>query len=230
MKFTDLYCPLSVFLSFSLITPAQLGEVLKIDLLKKGSGVSYSTGIKLFLLERFLDLLVVSILASAGLLMIFDDYVSYLIPALGMLTTLVIMIFLAMRFIPKLKSILRRSLQDLFIGRSLGRVIILTVLTWLVVALCWMFAIRSIGSELDFLNTLSLMAVTTLTVIASMIPTGLGIAELVEAKLLLKMGLGSIEAEAIAVVLRIASLWWLIIGAMHFGYTRCKGRLFLQRT
>src|SRR5215831_5701411 len=68
MSFLDFYWITAIVVSLAMLTPGQLGEALKIELLKRRGLLNRLPGLGAFVFERLLDLLVVATMGIIGLM------------------------------------------------------------------------------------------------------------------------------------------------------------------
>src|SRR5262249_42526805 len=66
-RFVDLYWITAIVVSLSTLTPVQLGEALKIELLKRQGVLDRLPGLGAFVFERFLDFLTLGLMGVVGL-------------------------------------------------------------------------------------------------------------------------------------------------------------------
>ena len=219
LPYREFYQPTAVFVSISMITPGQIGEALKLEHLRRRNDLSLSSAIGSFMIERILDL-------SALILLAFISF-SIVMPAvIGTNIKLVIyMVILTLTVATAGYFVLRRIWRSSERARSLlasadrGTTLILglacTVLGWLIVAIGWQVALASCGVHLSTLKAIALMTMATLGILVSLVPAGFGVSEVLVSEALLLLGIEEPLAQAGALVLRLAGIWWLGIGLLH---------------
>ena len=226
IPFGDLYLFTALALSLSLLTPAQSGEIAKMELLQRAGYVERLPGYGAWVAERTLDALVLIALALASVpwtLRAGAHLAWELAGALLIVLLLVGALLMGRRFpAGKAGALLRQIAGAFHDGRRLALAIALTLLAWGCVALGWQVSLASIGITLHPLGTLALMSGVTLLQIASLIPGGIGIAEVSIAQLLGHMDVAAASAEAGALLLRGYGVLIIALGAGHLGWWRLR--------
>jgi len=225
VSFLDLYLCTAVSLSFSLFTPLQSGEMLKIELLKKYGMIHRAPGYASFLVERALDLSILLTIACVSLLTTLQilpnrTYAYGILGSLvlGCLAGLFVLTKLRLRGRPQqLLESMRQCVGDL---PTLVLATAITGVSWASVAFSWQVFLFSGGITLDFAQALALMSIVALISIVSLIPGGLGISEAGTSQLLMHFGFAAAVAQAGAIVLRSYSLVAIALGASHIGIWR----------
>jgi len=222
VRFSELYLPTAVLLSFSLVTPAQLGEAFKVEVLKRRGLLSRVEGIGSFIIERLADVIVVLILALVSgptAIPFMNAKEWYLALGTGIALTIGLLIILIQykrdsefgRWLELFRSTIRAPML-------LPKILLLTLLSWLVVAWLWQVAMVSIGVHLGIFQTVAVMTLSTLGAFASFIPGGVGVSEIMIAEILPLFGVDAAQAQAGAIVMRLAAVIWMGIGILHIGY------------
>lgn len=225
VRFLDLYFLNIITLSFATMTPGQSGEALKVELLKKHGGLDRLPGYGVFFVERLADLLVVVAMAALGLLLI-PGLVANRAVLLGVLAAMFAAMLIGLALLWRLRldgslgAWLARFREATGDARTLAGVLGLTVVSWLLVALCWQATLRSVAVEILFGRASALVAIVTIGNLLSFIPSGLGIAEVLTSGLLERMGHPAAAAQAAAVVLRGMQLFVILNGAVHLALWR----------
>lgn len=218
----DLYLCTAVSLSFSLFTPLQSGEMIKIELLKKYGMIRRSPGYGSFLVERALDLTTLLTIACVSLLTTLNILPNR-VYAYGILGGLPLVCLLGWIVLAKLQlkgrsqQLLQHMRQCVGDFPTLLLVSAITCLSWAAVALSWQVLLYAGGIHLDFARTLALMSIMALVGILSLIPGGLGISEAGTAQMLVHFGCALPVAQAGSLVLRAISLVAIALGAAHLG-------------
>lgn len=219
VPFLKLYLYNSVSIGLSTITPFQSGEAVKVEFLRNYGGKRLS-GYTIFVLERLLDLLMVSGLAITGAFFGFDFglplYYFYLAAAAVIvlfLTGVGIIFLLPSARIISLKELLRGKWREKW---TILAAMILTAAAWLVIVFGWKNALASVSVEIDFLPSVSLVALTTLLAIISFVPGAVGVSEISISTILIKMGVASSSAQTGAIAIRGYALVILILTLLHW--------------
>lgn len=218
--FLDLYGITGVTVCLALLTPGQSGEAMKIELLKRRGLLNRLPGLGAFALERLYDLIVIALIGLMGLLFGSGLAVRYstLVPWTCALIGVGVVIF----YLLVLRDPIQGQPQWLMAlrtgsGRPVTRTLALalTICSWWLVALTWQLSLDAVGISLTLLQTLWLMALVTLATLASLIPGGLGVAEVVTMVALTDMGIDPTAAQAGAMMLRAYALVIVLLGFLH---------------
>jgi uncharacterized membrane protein YbhN (UPF0104 family) len=214
----DCYWITAITVSLSMVTPGQLGEALKIELMKR-RGLGRLPGVGAFALERLLDLIVVSGMAAAGIVL---GRVSRMYRGAETGTAILIMfafagLYLLLRFDPGGRSSvwlarLRRASTS---PKNWAAMSILTVLSWALVGVAWNFALGGVQIHLALPEILTLVSLVTLGYLLSFVPGGMGVSEVVTTAILTNMGVAAVTAQAGALAMRAYGVLTLLFGLAH---------------
>lgn len=219
ISFWQIYLMTAVSVGISTITPFQSGEALKVEYLKK-YGVNRFSGYGTFILERFLDLFVVVGLGLLGVSLSFNweglqNYLYIFAGCVGLGALLIILLTFLLPF-PKLQP-LKTWLQTRWKGKyQILQAFLLTLLSWLAVALGWHFALQSVSIEISFVQSISIVSLTTLLAILSFVPGSIGVSELSISSILVKMGTANSLAQTGAISIRLYALMILLLTLFHW--------------
>jgi len=220
MSFLDFYWITAIVVSISMLTPGQLGEALKIELLKRRGLLNRLPGLGAFVFERLLDLLVVATMGIIGLM--FGSGLARRYSRLGIAATLLIILalialYILLRFEPRgstshwLASIRSGNASP---GSWMGMAV-LTICSWMLVAASWLMVLAAVQVRLSILGVVWLISLVTLGMLVSFIPGGVGVSEVLAAAALTNMGILSGPAQAGALMLRIYALMVVLFGLAH---------------
>lgn len=222
ISFLDIYIITGIAVNLSVITPSQLGETFKVELLKRRAGVDRVVGAGSFVVERVIDIVIV---AGIGVIGLWHQETAFLgvdarqaanvlagVMAVGIACVCLLL------WLPvggKVGSIARRLVatsQGLNVWLSITPI---SIATWLCAALGWKLSLLSIDVDLSMPQTLWLMSASALAQVFSLIPGGLGIGEIVIAKLMEPMGYDAVQSESSAVILRCITGMMIVYGMAH---------------
>ena len=217
--FFDFYWITAVVVSLSILTPGQLGEGLKIELMKRRGLVGRLPGLGAFALERVLDLLVVVGMGATGLVFsgLAKRYrgvgtgVAILI-ILGLVSLYILVLFNPQGRPSHWLARMRTGSGSPATWAVMG---ILTVCSWALVGVSWQIALFAVGIHLSIPQVLSLLSLVTMGTILSFIPGGLGVSEVLTSAVLTNMGIASVTAQAGALILRAYALIIVLFGMAH---------------
>lgn len=221
VRYWDLYVVTAVILAFSDMTPGKLGEGLKIEMLKRLGVLGRMEGAGAFLVERVSDLLVI---AALGVLSLFAASRTLPVPAHTpeiLVLTIVVCIaafwlFLKSSALERLKLPAVRLRAVVSDRSAVVTTLVLSACSWLAVAVAWQLSLRSVAVELSLAQSVWLVCVTGLVQIATFVPGGLGIAEVVISETLELYGVPRSDAVAGAIMLRCYGLLVIAFGLLHW--------------
>lgn len=223
IHFLRLYLIGAVSMAFSIITPMQSGEAVKVELLKKTGDLNRLPGYSVFVVEKIMDVVVVGLLAAVcvllGLAGFLDEKI-ILLASVAVVAGFVIFLITIQAIRPSESSLIGRFLvplnQCIKNGKILALITTLTLAGWLVVALGWYFCLRSISISLSFFQTLALTSIITLVNVLSLIPGAIGISEAGIAAFLVYLGYTEPMGQAGGLILRIYGFMLLLLGILHY--------------
>jgi uncharacterized membrane protein YbhN (UPF0104 family) len=220
VPFFDVYMCTAVSLSFSIFTPLQSGEMLKVELLRKYGMIQRFPGYGSFLVERALDLATVLTIAGISLLTALNflpdrSYAFYIIAASISFGVIGICILYKLRFTGRAQQLLNHMNQCVRNVPKLLLVTLITCVSWASVAFSWYILLYCGALPLDFLKTVALMSTVTLISIISLVPGGLGISEAGTSQVLIWLGFASTAAQTGTLLLRSYSIIAIVLGVAH---------------
>lgn len=201
-------------------TPLQAGEALKLKFAHDTTGADYASLGAAFAVERLADIAVVFGLGALGFVLRGSSGTSLLLATL-MLVFGVAMAPLALRRLARapLPARFREALAPLAHYRpTLARMLILgvcTVAKWIGVVLLWQATFAAAGVSLGIGDCAVTVALVTLTVTLSLVPGGIGVAEVSTRAILVWLGIEPGLADGAAVMLRLLMPLIIGIGLLH---------------
>lgn len=201
-RFWQSFCANGAAAGLAALTPFQLGEIIKIRLIPDHHGSAWRLGASGFFVERLLDLSGVLGMGLCGLAMHFGF--ASLAPLVLLLPLLAGLLFgLLTSHLHRLPSRLQPYLEALRHRQRIIQASLLTIVIWMLYAGLWWVAILAINVRLDFSQVCILLGGVMLAVVASMVPGGIGVAELGSRGIMLWLGASATDADAIAIALRL---------------------------
>ncbi len=231
------------------IYPARAGEVLRSILLKQSDDVPISGSLATIVVERLFDgitILALVLLNFRQLMQIAPDAewmrrIQTGSVLVGAIFALVLLVFLAMLFLPKqtqavsgwfinkllpqklrpkVSGILDKFIDGLRVLRSPGQsllVLALSMLVWIFEAGLYWGVMKALGLELSFMSLLLIEGVVNLVLLIPAAPGGLGTFDAAAKFMLSLFGIPPEQALGYALILRVA-LWIPItaLGALFF--------------
>lgn len=222
----DLYFATASSLALSVITPMQSGELLKVELLKKSfSDLSRADGYVSLVLERILDLLVVSIMATISLvfspILLPDGIIDFFLVG-GLTIALLLFIFRnkVVAYLDKYNE-LKQKFYGLFMQpRIILSLVLCTFLAWISVVLGWWLALYALGMELNLIDITSLTTGMTLVNVTSLVPGAMGVSEVGVSIWLELLSFDQNKAAAGSIVIRVYGLISVAIGLLGILFVR----------
>jgi len=218
-------------------TPGKAGETVR-SLYLSSHGVPYNKSLAMFFTERFLDVIVISILATFSLLSI-DQYEHFIIPALFVILVLLFIIrstlggkilqfFIHTLPKGKIKStvsyllLLLNSARELLTLKKLIPGLLLGFIAWSIQGVAFFFILQKMGVNLELSICMSIYAVSLLAGAISFVPGGIGTTEAVMGLLLLQFNVEPALAVAAPIISRISTLWFAVslglLSSSYLGY------------
>ena len=218
VPFLELFRITSLSLAFSIVTPFQSGEMMKVEWMKRRGLAGRASGYGVFAVERGMDMAVV---AGAAVISGFTEHVGMgSFVSMAWMLSAVFVIFAGAgwflrkqqiggatgEFLVAVRASLKTPWQSMMI-------LVLTVGAWMMTAAGWQVCLVSIGMEIAYIRALVLTLWVTLINILSMVPGAVGVSEVSTAEILLRWGYPVATAQAGALSLRVYSLLIIFCGA-----------------
>ena len=207
-------------------TPGKAGETLR-SMLLRPHGVDYPFSLACFFTERFLDVIVVALLASLTVFA-FNEYSGFVIITSLSILSLLPYIRSAL-FInqlikidhwlkkPKLKKLLHhfthliRSMHILLSWKLIGFGLTVGMMAWLIQGFAFYLIITELGFSVTLLAALGIYAISLLAGAVSFIPGGVGSTEIVMALLLAALGADTSIVVSAPIISRLSTLWFAVL-------------------
>jgi len=221
LRFTDSYLLCAPSLAFSLFTPGQLGDFIKIEFLKRYFKIKRRDSISTKIIEKFLDFIVIlfffAISFAAAVAVVLELSLARIIlfSALGIILIVILVIILN-----KYSKFCKKALVQLWMLVKSPRLVALglgvTVLNWLALGLAWVLLGKLVGVNLSLLAATGLLCTTTIISVLSFVPGALGVLEFSLVFLLQKfLSVPEPNALLFAIVLRLYLIFIFLIGYFH---------------
>lgn len=222
---------LRIFMAgFSLTTtPGKTGEAVR-GVFLKDYGVPFRKSFGAFLSERTSDLLSVTVLASAGLwlypaarpvLFIVAATIGFLFFAVRKDSWLLALERLAKKIFPeKFAHVIEffletvRSFRSCFTIKVMAIGLILGVTAWVCEAIALMYLVHLLGYEITLMTSIFIYGFSLVIGGITLLPGGLGGAEVTLIQLLVLQSIPAAVAVAITLVIRLTSLWFSVFLGM----------------
>jgi uncharacterized protein (TIRG00374 family) len=207
-------------------TPGKAGETIRSVLLRP-HGVSYPASLASFFTERFLDVIIVAILASLSIFA-FEEYTGFVL-----ITTAIILLLLPLirsHFLlslltsikskvnwAKLKTFLTHLISliqsaRIFLGwQRIAAGLGLGVAAWSIQGFAFYFIVSSLNVDLSLPAAMGIYSISLLAGAVSFIPGGVGSTEVVMGLLLAALGADTSVAVSAPLISRLSTLWFAVV-------------------
>ena len=225
IPYLELYMCNAVVLGFSIVTPFQSGEALKVELMRRHGYVDRLSGYSSFAIERVLDLVTVLTLASMTSLLLVASVIDR-IPFTQML--MAVLVGLGMGWVvvwktrwPGVVGRFQQSLQSCIRDPLiLIMVVLLSLLGWCFAAAGWYVCLLSIGIDTGYDVAVTLTALITVLNMLSFVPGALGVSEVGISLFLQLLGWSTALSQAGALIIRAYGILVLALSLLHFVFWR----------
>lgn len=176
-----------ISLAFGIVTPARLGELIKVKYLADKTKISYLKSFATVFLDKFFDILAVILLIAAGLSFFYKEALSFYVYLL--LIIFIALLFLALIYIDKVITYLSKFLLKLhgktfekfsFGKKAFIKPLAYSMLTWLALILQAFFIAKALNiTQISFIDV---MIIVPLMALSSVLPVsigGIGVREIV---------------------------------------------------
>lgn len=213
---------LFVFLSGlgMIITPAKIGEIWKGWIIKDISGESLSKTVPVVIVDRLTDLTGLIILSALGILYYKEG--SYILIILILLFTGFFAAIKSKKISSKIISILEvraskyskdikrmhLTFEKLMDPENIFMMSFLSAFAWFFECLALYFVIIGFGESISVLISTFVFSFASLAGAVSMIPGGIGVAEVTFSGLLQYFGLKTATSVGVALIIRSGTLWY----------------------
>lgn len=221
--FPRVYCYTAFVIGASIVTPLQMGELLKVRFAQE-SGLKIGNSAVNVALERIVDLATIAGMGLAGLVFVktgsgFLSLVAMLVVfAAGMATPTVLHLVVDRLSDSPFATRIRSFAGETLPASRLAALGVTTALKWALTLLAWILILQAVNVHLSIPQGALLVGSVTAISILSMIPGGIGIQELSVRAILLGMGVEPANAEAAAMVLRLFTVVMIALGLAHLPF------------
>lgn len=207
-----------------LVTPGGTGQIIKSYFLKNRFGIQITKSLPLLLIERFHDLLAMTIIVTLAI--IFLQSYNLLILTL-IIWIFIILIYVTMRFravyekiqlllirfpiIAKRTERISKAYDGIQISSSNAAMIkiwSMSIIAWIIDAVSVYFIFVGFNQDLDFVYTTFVMYSSLLLGLITLLPSGLGVTELSAIGLLTTKGIDISLSTSIIIMVRLTSIWF----------------------
>jgi len=220
-------------------TPGKAGETIR-SLYLIHHGITFTQSISVFFVERFLDLLTITLLSFA-VVYLFSDYTLIVI-----ITTVVAISLLPLMhsqfFINGLTTLstklhnkrlsgiishltnLLQSSSQLLKNRMLYGGLGIGMVAWAAEGIGLWILLHYLGQDIAIMAAVGIYAIAVLVGALSLLPGGLGTTDVVMAILLVSLGIDHATAVAATLICRVATLWFaVLLGFIMIGLLFLRG-------
>lgn len=228
-------------------TPGKAGELIR-SLLLRPHGVPYPVSLACFFTERFLDVVVIGVLACLSMTA-FQDYRGFVLftTALLLLCLPLIRSQWPQRILHAIDRKLKNARLHHLINHSLAllasaqqflswRLIIfgtgLGFIAWAIQGLAFFYIVHSLGFDIGITAAMGIYAISLLAGAVSFVPGGVGTTEVVMGILIALLGADPVVAVAAPLISRLSTLWFaVVLGLLSSSWLSfSKQRVTIQKT
>lgn len=218
----------SYFSGFSMgVTPGKVGEIVRMWVLRRGEGIPLRKTFYPLFGDRVTDLIAIFVYASIGFCIFSNMLLPGLIAAIVIIILTIAWIF-PNEFISKAYFILRglkiRSLvlskmfrvlknetKNLDTTNNLFSIVFVSMIAWFMEGFGFWLLLKQFNIEMPIMIAMSIFSVSILVGALSMLPGGLGGAELTMISLLIFFNVDMALAVAITAITRGVTLWFAVV-------------------
>jgi uncharacterized membrane protein YbhN (UPF0104 family) len=230
------------FAGFALtVTPGKVGEVVRLWLLHRHHGVPYTRSMPLLAGDRVLDMVAICLLALAGAALT-SRYLAVtavlalacclLLGALSHAGLLLRLIDWTERRVRRAPGLFARAREVCATLPAIGRpavllpALVLSLLGWLAECLVLLLVVRELGTPAGLGEAMLVFCLAAVAGAVSLLPGGLGAADLGLLGLLRLIGMPEAGAIVATILVRLATLWFAVVlgvAALPFALRRPQG-------
>jgi len=218
----------SYFSGFGMaVTPGKIGEVIRMWVLRRSEHIPLRKSIYPLFGDRVTDLVAISIFSSLGLGM----FENMLLPAIVaiVITCAATLIWLfpnyfisvllgAIRFfnirllkIIRLFRVIKYETKNIKSKKFSPIILITSLLAWLMECIAFYVLLIHFGVHIPFAIAVSIFAISILVGALSMLPGGIGGAEITMVTLLVMLNVDTPIAIAVTAIIRVFTLWYAVV-------------------
>ena len=206
-------------------TPAKAGETIR-SIYLKAHGVNISHSLACFFCERFMDVVVVGLLATLAIF----DFNNFKLFTLIVITCLLVLLgALRSKRLPHALHLFATKISRKFIKQTLEYTAILLrnahtllqpkplywglisgVFAWAIQGIAFYYILLTMNIEISFTTAIAIYAISLLAGALSFIPGGIGATEAVMYLLLVQTGVDTTNALIVPLISRISTLWFAV--------------------
>lgn len=231
------------FAGFALtVTPGKVGEVVRLWLLHRHHGVPYTRSMPMLAGDRVMDMVAICLLALAGAALT-SQYLLVtgllalvciaLLAALGHPRLLSALLDWTERRVRRAPGLFARAREVCAILPAIGRPgvllpsLVLSLLGWLAECLVLLLVLRELGAATGLGASMLVFCLAAVAGAVSLLPGGLGAADLSLLGLLRLVGVPEAAAIVATILVRLATLWFaVLLGllALPFAFRRPRAK------
>ena len=221
ISFKDAYLIAVPSIAIALFTPAQSGDLLKIEYLKKQKNVPRRQSISTIFVEKMMDLLLIFIvfLIAISYFSLKVLNLNYYLVTVALLIGVAIFLILSYTLYKKydiMKTILINVRKIIVNFKTMFYALVLTMIYWTLICLSWIFVADIVNLKISFLQMFGIMSIGSILGLISFIPGALGVMEYSTVILLTTFLLVPMNKATIFVLLhRFYAILMYIIAYIH---------------
>ncbi len=220
------------FAGFSMsVTPGKIGEALRLWFLRRGHGHGYERTLALIAADRIADATAMVLIALIGIALLQASVAA--IAPMAVITLIAVFLAVRPRYLaimvgwgyaivrrwPRLFGRLRIAVKQLAKLGSPWRLmaaLLLSLVGWFAEAIQVWWVVHELGGAIDVWGAVVAFAVSMVVGSATMLPGGLGVAEVGMVALLTQHGVSFEIAVTTTALVRVTTLWFSVVLGMGF--------------
>ncbi|MBN2420738.1 flippase-like domain-containing protein [Candidatus Woesearchaeota archaeon] len=225
--FGDAYFAVVPSIALGLFTPAQTGDLLKIELLKRQKNIKRRESLATVLVEKAADFFLLFVIFLFSLyhfslkVLNLNYQIMMLVAAL-----LLIFAFLSILYFRKniiIKNTARNIVKILSDLKSFSLAVLLTIVYWFLIGVGWYLVAKMANIDLSFLFLFGILSITSIVGLVTLVPGAIGIMEFSTVFMLTTLSDISMNQAAIfALSYRIYSILMYVVAYSHLFIRRNK--------
>lgn len=226
LKFWEAYQLVVPSIASALFTPAQTGDVLKIEFLKNHKKIPRRESFATVLVEKAMDFILVFVVFCAAIVFFSLKMMSLNLKAVMLAVALGLILFgIFVKLVLKRQNVFARIVHNtkkiLVDAKAMVYSSILTIIYWALIGLNWVFVAKVVNLNISFFTMLCVLSVGTILGLISFIPGALGIMEYSTVFLFSTfLGVSSSLATLFALSSRVYSIIVYVVAYLHIFFKK----------
>lgn len=232
IKFIKTYILSASSIAMAIFSPAQSGDLMKIEFLKSKYKIPRRNSLSTVILEKSQDIAInfiiffIFLLYGGKKLLQLNYSLIIIVSLLSIIMGVIILIYLGKRFeavriiLDSLKSLIKEPRTMIFTS-------MISIIYWASVAFTWVLLAKLIHIDISFITMVFIMSCVTIVMVISLIPGAIGAMEASSAVLIsLLAKITPIQAILFGLLIRLETIIMFLIGYIHIFFLRRSQKAF----